>query len=331
MFSTSALLALNSEPADATTVSSSTRKMPPGKLYAIADIHLSFPGNVEAWSQLAPHPGDGLILCGDVGESLEHMRIACSKAASCFDMVWWVPGNHELYTVRAEGSDGSRGEPKYEKLVEVARQFGVLTPEDDFMVWEGQGGAAVIAPIFTLYDYSFKPDDVPISGALNWAKEENIEATDEYLLHPDPYPTRQAWCHALVQKFEAKLEAAKAQHPTLPFIIANHWPLRKDLVFIPRIPRFVIWCGTTLTEDWHRRFNAKVVISGHLHIRRTDWKSGCRFEEVSLGYPRQWKDCADMGLGVNELLREILPGPKAIPEGGEQPAEWRSFTMEHIY
>lgn len=144
------------------------------------------------------------------------------------------------------------------------------------------------------------------------------------MLHPDPYPSRQEWCKALVQKFETKLEAAKAQFPHLPFIIANHWPLRQDLVTLKYIPRFMIWCGTTLTEDWHQRFNAKVVVSGHLHIRRTDWKRGCRFEEVSLGYPRQWTDCAERGLGVNELLREILPGPES-PKDEEVPTQWRRY------
>lgn len=153
----------------------------------------------------------------------------------------------------------------------------------------------------------------------------NIEATDEFLLHPDPYPSRQEWCRTLVQKFETKLEAAKAQFPAVPLIIANHWPLREDLVTLKFIPRFSIWCGTKLTADWHQRFNAKVVVSGHLHIRRTDWKDGCRFEEVSLGYPQHWKDCAEMGMGVNELLREILPGPEPPKNVEGVPTQWRRY------
>ena len=160
---------------------------------------------------------------------------------------------------------------------------------------------------------------------MPWAREMNIEATDEFLLHPDPYPSRQEWCKNLVQKFEAKLEDAKARFPEVPLIIANHWPLREDLVTLKFIPRFSIWCGTRLTADWHQRFNAKVVVSGHLHIRRTDWKNGCRFEEVSLGYPQHWKDCAEMGMGVNELLREILPGPKPPQETEGVPTQWRRY------
>ncbi len=32
-----------------------------------------------------------------------------------------------------------------------------------------------------------------------------------------------------------------------------------------------------------QRCGARVVVSGHLHTRRTDWIDGVRFEEVSLG------------------------------------------------
>ncbi|CEJ82388.1 hypothetical protein VHEMI02454 [[Torrubiella] hemipterigena] len=316
---------LKNEEADNASASSiAANKTRLNKLHAISDIHVGFSENKIAWSNLRPRRNDGLILCGDVGDTIDQLRHAFSRATECFDTVWWCPGNHELYTMSRKSGSGSRGEQKYQECVDLAREYKIHTPEDDFVVWEGQGGPAVIAPIFTLYDYSFRPDDVSLEGAVKWAEEKDTVATDEYLLHPDPHNSRQEWCKALVERFEAKLEAAKAKFPSLPFIIANHWPLRQDLVRLKFIPRFSIWCGTKLTDDWHRRFNAKVVISGHLHIRRTDWKDGCRFEEVSLGYPRQWKACADMGRGVNELLREILPGQQG-PETGDVPTRWRIY------
>ena len=83
----------------------------------------------------------------------------------------------------------------------------------------------------------------------------------------------------------------------------NHYPLRQDLVRLVRIPRFSIWCGTRRTENWHLRFNASVVVSGHLHIRATDYQDGVRFEEVSLGYPRNW----NQDKGIQSYLRQILP------------------------
>ncbi|KAI0482223.1 metallophosphoesterase-like protein [Xylariaceae sp. FL0804] len=294
------------------------------KLYAIGDIHLAHPLNREALGELEPHPEDGLILCGDVGESRAHLELAFRTATANFREVFWCPGNHELYTLPP--AEEPRGERKYELCVRVARQFGVHTPEDDFFRWEGEGGPALIAPVFTLYDYSFRPADVSRADALRWAEEKDTVATDEFTLHPDPHATRDDWCRALVARTEARLEAATRASPGTPVVIANHWPLREDLVYIPWVPRFSLWCGTTLTRDWHTRFAAKVVVTGHLHVRRTDWRDGVRFEECSLGYPRQWEDARKAGKNINDMLREILPGPPAPPpDGGDVPTQWRKL------
>ena len=64
-----------------------------------------------------------------------------------------------------------------------------------------------------------------------------------------------------------------------------------------------MWCGTALTADWHHRFRVETMVYGHLHIPRTTWHQGVRFEEVSVGYPREWKKRSeDPG-----RLRRILP------------------------
>ena len=292
------------------------------KLYALADLHLSHPGNRTAWSELSPHLEDSLILPGDVGESEANLRSAFSLAIQNFKQVFWVPGNHELYTMMTDKT-GPRGESKYLFCVKIAREYGVLTPEDEWALWEGDGGPAIVALCFTLYDYSFRPPDVSREAALDWARETGVEATDEHLLHYQPYESRDQWCHKLVDKFERKFEDASRKWPGVPTVIVNHWPLREDMIFIPLIPRFTLWCGTKRTQQWHRTWNARVVVSGHLHVRRTDWMDGVRFEECSLGYPRQWKDAKDCGKGVNQMMREILPGPPDMSNPNERETKWR--------
>ena len=84
---------------------------------------------------------------------------------------------------------------------------------------------------------------------------------------------------------------------------------------LPRVPRFRLWCGTKKTSDWHLRFGAQVVVSGHLHMRSTDWRDGVRFEEVALGYPRDWHQ----GKGIDAYIREILPGPANNHPGDAGP------------
>ena len=95
-------------------------------------------------------------------------------------------------------------------------------------------------------------------------------------------------------------------HEAVRPILINHFPLRRELARLPAIPRFSIWCGTRLTESWHQTYRARVVVSGHLHLRSTRWLDGVRFEEVSLGYPRQR---SSEPRAIEHYLREILPGP----------------------
>jgi 3',5'-cyclic AMP phosphodiesterase CpdA len=270
------------------------------KLYALSDLHLRHEHNRRALESLAPHPEDWLIVAGDVGETLEELDFACRTLTARFRQVLWVPGNHELWTLPSEPS-ALRGEARYRQLVSLCRAHGVLTPEDPYPRWPGEGPARILAPLFLLYDYSFRPDDVSEEGALQWAMDTHVLCTDEALLHPDPYPSRAAWCAARVEHTRARLEALPSDCAT---VLINHFPLRYEHVRLPRIPRFSLWCGTKKTEDWHTRFRAEVVVTGHLHMPATLWRDGVRFEEVSLGYPQQWTWRGD----ISRCVREILPG-----------------------
>lgn len=276
------------------------------KLYAISDLHVGFEPNHQLWSALSDHPDDWLAIAGDVGETDDHMRFALDVATARFGRVLWVPGNHELWTL-PDRDGGLRGEARYERLVAICRGHGVLTPEDPYATWPGDGPPCVLAPLFLLYDYSFRPDDVPEDQAVAWARSRGIECVDEVALHPDPHPGRAAWCRARCAITRARLAGVPSDHHT---VLINHFPLRRDLARLPRIPPFSIWCGTRETESWHVTYRALAVVSGHLHIRSTRWIDGVRFEEVSLGYPRE----RPAGRSADDYLREILPGPAATPD-----------------
>jgi 3',5'-cyclic AMP phosphodiesterase CpdA len=272
------------------------------KLYALSDLHVGFEANRRALSSLASHEEDWLILAGDLGETLSDVATVLRATVARFARVLFVPGNHELWTVPDEGP-ALRGVAKYDALVALCRDHGVLTPEDPYPVWPGDGPRCAIAPLFLLYDYSFRPDSVPPERALDWAAETGVVCADEELLHPDPYPTREAWCAARCETTAARLAAID---PSLQTVLINHFPLRYELAHLPAIPRFTLWCGTRRTDDWHKRFRALAVVSGHLHLPSTRHRDGVRFEEVSVGYPRQWAS----ERGLEAKLREILPGPR---------------------
>ncbi|MCB9675128.1 MAG: metallophosphoesterase [Alphaproteobacteria bacterium] len=274
------------------------------RLFALSDLHVNHAVNRETLQALPAHPHDWLVLAGDLGEKEDHLRWVFETLGPKWERLVWVPGNHELYTVPSDGPDGLRGVARYEALCALADRYGVLHPEAPYETWPDDDGL-VICPLFLLYDYSFAPDGLSPREAVKWAAASRIMASDETYLHPDPYPTREDWCRARLAATEARLAALKGKRT----VLINHWPLRLDLVRLFRIPRFAPWCGTRATHDWHVRFDAEVVISGHLHMRATDWRDGRRFEEVSLGYPRHWRT----EVGATGYLREILPGP-AAPE-----------------
>ncbi len=288
------------------------------KLYAISDLHLDFKVNRGALSEIPTMRDAGLITGGDLCTSLDHLRFALETLCSKFARVFWVPGNHELWSSKSGNGDQMlRGQDKYMALIEVCREFNALTPEDPYHSWPAQNGPVVVAPLFIPYDYSFRPKNVALEDAISWAMEGGVLCSDERLIDPAPFPSMIEWCR---HRYELSIERLDALPPDAPLVLINHFPFRQDLVRIRRIPRFSIWCGTKLTETLHQRYNVKTVISGHLHMRVTDYRDGVRFEEVSLGYPRDW----DQGKGVKYYLREIIPGPAAPPEGNIGPF-WRFF------
>ena len=268
------------------------------KLWAISDLHVGFPDNRRLVEALPGAPGDWLVLGGDLCESLEDLELVLRTLRPRYGRLVWVPGNHELWTLP---DGGARGVAKYEQCVELCRAHGALTPEDPYEVFPGDGH--LVVPLFTLYDYSFCPPGMTPAEARAWAREADLECTDEHLLHPDPYPSREAWCRARCELSEARLTAALERHAG-PVLLIDHFPLREQLAVLPAIPRFKIWCGTTRTEDWPRRFRASTVIYGHLHIHGTRRLDGVRFEEVSLGYPRQWSHRPPERRGPRQILPE---------------------------
>ena len=279
------------------------------RIWALSDLHVSHPENRGVPDGFPDFPDDWLILAGDVTHGVGRLDRCLERLTGKFRQVVWVPGNHELWTVPRSGSRLG-GVALYERLVRIARSHGVLTPEDAYPIVEHRNGPLLIVPLFLLYDYSFRPAHVGRGEVVEWAREEGAVCGDELMLHPDPFPDRDSWCAARCEDAARRLASCPAD---LPKVLINHYPLEEEHAVLPRIPRFTPWCGTRRTRGWHRRFNACAVVYGHLHIRGTQWLDGVPFEEVSLGYPRQWK----RRRGVGAYLREVTPAsPSASGERG---------------
>ncbi|MFE0698995.1 metallophosphoesterase family protein [Streptomyces sp. NPDC058872] len=271
------------------------------RLLAISDLHIGYEENRALVEKMRPESDeDWLLVAGDVAETVADVQWALEVLASRFRKVIWVPGNHELWT-HPRDPVTLYGTARYAHLVDLCRELGVTTPEDPYPIWDGGGGPVVVAPLFLLYDYSFLPDGCNSKDeGLAYARGTGVVCNDEYLLHPDPYPSREAWCRARVAETERRLSEIPEDLPT---VLVNHYPLDRHPMDVLRYPEFSMWCGTRLTADWHRRFRAVAMVYGHLHIPRTTHCDGVRFEEVSVGYPREWRTRRESP----GRLRHILP------------------------
>jgi 3',5'-cyclic AMP phosphodiesterase CpdA len=289
--------------------------VPVRSLFATSDLHVTHEGNREIVERIRPqHDDDWLIVAGDVAESTDAIEWALSLLAGRFAKVIWAPGNHELWTVGRDPA-AKRGVHRYEQLVELCRRIGVLTPEDDYPEFETDDETFVVAPLFLLYDYSFRAPGTALDAALEHAYSTGLVFNDEHVLHPDPFASRQEWCAQRVALTERRLAAIPTDRRT---VLASHFPLHRGPTTMLRHQHLAMWCGTELTADWHLRFRAAVAVYGHLHIPLTLEYDGVRFEEVSLGYPREWRARPTQ---PPNPLRAIVPGdPTRVPwNKGREP------------
>jgi len=269
-------------------------------LWAISDLHLSHHANRQALNSIGRRRKDWLILAGDIADTAPQLADAFGLLRRRFAQLIWVPGNHELWTPDVPDLPHiTKGEARYRELIALARSFGVLTPEDAYPIWPGSDRPIVIAPLFTLYDYSFRPTGVSRNEVVAWAAEGGVVSADETLLDPTPFSDRVAWCTARVASTAARLAAIPTGYRT---VLVNHYPLEREHALLPRIPRYAPWCGTTLTASWPQRFRAVAVVYGHIHIRRSFEHASVQFHEVSLGYPGQWNQREPFDSYLHKIL-----------------------------
>ena len=100
----------------------------PGRLLAVSDLHVSHPRNRKWVADLPPgSPGDWLLVAGDLAEKVEDIEWTLRTLRSCYGTVVWVPGNHDLWA-HPRDPVKLRGEARYQHLVALCRDLGVITP-----------------------------------------------------------------------------------------------------------------------------------------------------------------------------------------------------------
>src|SRR4029079_8579749 len=98
--------------------------------------------------------------------------------------------NHDLWA-HPRDPVKLRGEARYQHLIALCRDLGVITPEDRYPVSAGLGGPVVIVPLFLLYDYTFRPDGTSTKAeALDLAYRTGVIGADGRHVLSDLTPIR---------------------------------------------------------------------------------------------------------------------------------------------
>ncbi len=168
------------------------------KLWAISDLHIGYEENRRAVQALPAHPDDWLIIAGDTGESPDASGFRAAHAAPAFRAT-------DLDTGQSRSVDAHH-------LAERATRRGALRAAGRVVpeVRRAHPGRSVCALAgrrsrrapssrrFSCSTTRFVPRSVPRERAIEWAAESGVRSADEDLLAPDPYATRDEWCHARV-------------------------------------------------------------------------------------------------------------------------------------
>ena len=99
----------------------------------MSDLHTDYEANMAWTRDLPAAERDILIVAGDVSSELDIFEATMAHLASMFGLVFFVPGNHDLW-VRKDGSDGKDSIEKHELLQGICERVRCLKLFTSFSV-----------------------------------------------------------------------------------------------------------------------------------------------------------------------------------------------------
>ena len=130
-------------------------------VYAVSDIHAEYQENMQWCDALSSkdYSRDVLIVAGDVADSLEVFEEAMGKLVARFGLVFFTPGNHELW-IRRDGTQGADSIEKLQKLDQACSRLGVLTTPQRVQL--SCGVVLRVCPLLSIHHTSFDTEpDIP--------------------------------------------------------------------------------------------------------------------------------------------------------------------------
>ena len=209
------------------------------------------------------------------------------------------------------------GRARYDYLVNICDEMGIVTPEHPFPVWTEEGGPATIVPMFLLYDYTFLPqgattkaEGLAIARERNVVAHRRIPAVQRAVRHPRRVVSRSDVVHA-----KARLEELDWMTPT---VLVNHFPMVREPCDAMFYPEFSLWCGTDRDRRLAHPLQRGVLgvrapaHPAHHVVRRRALRGGVRRLSARVAAPQALSMAApdaagpEVRAGLSQRLRRAL-------------------------
>jgi predicted phosphodiesterase len=238
------------------------------RVFALSDIHVDYDANAKWVANLsvAEYQDDVLILAGDVSDVRRLLEWCLTALTKRFKRVLFVPGNHDLWVIREDGSKNSL--QKFDEVCAVVEASGAsLQPFCD-------RGVAII-PVLAWYDYSFGEP----SQALR-----SIWMDYRACRWPQGFTEKKVTDH-----FSA-LNVKEIDLVADTVITYSHFLPRIDLMpeFIPSAKKLLYpVLGSAKLDDELRKLKPNIHVYGHSHVNRHVNIEGISYINHAFGYPSE--------------------------------------------
>jgi len=278
------------------------------QIYAISDLHTDYRDNFAQLEQLSrrDYADDAVVVAGDVSHSMEVLRRTFDVFLQRFRHVFFVPGNHELWTRNGAGTNSIQ---KFEAVLGLCESMGIHTGAE--VIGSGDDRVCVV-PLFSWYTRPGEGGDTLYRERPSEQPSESVWADDYLIKWPQTAGFRP------VQYFLDLNAARVAADYAVERISFSHFLPRQDLIFAapgegPYAPmdpararfNFSAVAGSSLIDEQVRRLGSRLHVYGHQHRNRRRCYDGVWYVSNCLGYPeeRQGRVIQDPG----EILKLVWP------------------------
>eukprot|EP00656_Telonema_subtile_P043237 TRINITY_DN49622_c0_g1_i1.p1 TRINITY_DN49622_c0_g1~~TRINITY_DN49622_c0_g1_i1.p1 ORF type:complete len:359 (+),score=47.24 TRINITY_DN49622_c0_g1_i1:402-1478(+) len=244
-------------------------------VWAVSDLHMELPQNME-WLKSLPRCGmDTLIVAGNVATSMRVLEVALSLLVERFQHVFYVPGNIELWldgSSSCEDSEHSRDSgSKFLEILSLCDRLRVHTTPQ-FV------GNLLICPLFSWY----KVGDEGLGFGQPLPDDSELQAVDAKCSWPAYLSPKQ---HAIADFFadlnRASDTVSERHSDEISVISFSHFVPYKELFPGPAAMRHVMGCERIARQV--ASCGSIVHVFGHSRIRVDRFIHNTRYIQAALG------------------------------------------------